>query len=293
MDSGPTSRPAQPMKFSRYRSVRKAAATQQRHTAFSSPPPPMPQQIPRDIPALQSSSTTRSREKSADTDSGPQSPRAQWQSQSVSPPVDDRFTSTPPRSRTVSSSQAYTRLTSDHRDRGSGHRRGMSSSAKEIKEDEPQPEIQKAGRASNGIVQEKMLQTREDRTEDDAKREREGREDFLKRQKRRELERLEKELSKATPVASSPPPSHPKNALSAAFSRRRKRPVTPPPSSESNHKTSSHQRETAGVNGIKPGGRGVVPGIDAPRSAVNSGERVSLFSYRVISIAHTSFRESR
>ncbi|KAI9787325.1 MAG: hypothetical protein M1816_007673 [Peltula sp. TS41687] len=264
-------RPAQPMKFSRYRSVRKAAATRP-HRA-SSPPPPMPQQSPSEIAVLQDS--VRAREKSSIAHAPPQSVEAQQRGQRVSPPVvDDRFKdTTTPRSRTVSSPQTRTRVTSDQRDRGSGHRRGLSTSAKQIKGDGVQPEPRRVDPIPNGALQENAIQKKQNRTEDEATGEREIREDFLKRQKRRELERLEKELSQATPITSFSPLSHSKNALSAAFASRKKHPVTPPTTSESNNKTSSSQRETKEVSGIKPGGGGVVPGIDAPKSAVNSGER--------------------
>ena len=291
MASEDASRPAQPVKFSRYRSVRKAAVVRQ--PRGSSPPPPIPQQSPRDFVNLQTG--TGARERPSNMDAVPQPPEAHWNGQRVAPPVDDRINpTTSSRSRPESSLQAHARVTSDRLDEGSGRRRRVSTSAKQSREDETQLEVRAEDPTPNGIVQANVIQRKQGGTEDEVKRERELREDFLKKQKRRELERLEKELSQAKPVESSPLPSHSKNALSAAFSRRRKRPTTPPKASQSNHKTSSNQREAKEANGIKPGikpgGGGIVPGIDAPKSAVNSGERVSLFDARVIypSLIHPS-----
>ncbi|KAI9816429.1 MAG: hypothetical protein M1826_001819 [Phylliscum demangeonii] len=99
------------------------------------------------------------------------------------------------------------------------------------------------------------------------------REEFLQRQRRRELERLEKELSQAVPAPPPAPPS-PKNALSAAFLSRKRSPTVGARPSDSNHHRTPGPKHTRGGSADRSKtGPKTGPGADAPISAVNAGER--------------------
>jgi hypothetical protein len=119
--------------------------------------------------------------------------------------------------------------------------------------------------------------------EDDAAR-------LLAEQKRKDLERLEKELAAAavrpSVEASSPTADKPGDRLGNLLRRRApsKTALSKSSSSEaaSDAKSEGVGRELAKKKSVErprdilQGGGGVVPGIDAPKSAVNAGERVCL-----------------
>jgi hypothetical protein len=135
---------------------------------------------------------------------------------------------------------------------------------------------------------------------------------LLAEQKRKDLERLEKELEAA---ALKREPSPPKEKL-GFFSRKRgatmtaptpslstSAPVTSPPlpgnrsasSSSAPTKADGSPARTinsAGKKGIEQGGGGIVPQTDAPISASNAGERVSFNNLgRYMTCVLTSFSE--
>jgi len=122
----------------------------------------------------------------------------------------------------------------------------------------------------------------------------------LAEQKRKDLERLEAELDAAPPLSRVASPRE----KFAFFSRKRSgTKVTPPTTAGSGNNSVSRIRTNSnpprGINepvtrasndtptrksierparAIEQGGGGIVPGIDAPMSAVNAGERVSSLS---------------
>ena len=98
----------------------------------------------------------------------------------------------------------------------------------------------------------------------------------MQRQKEREVERMKQDLS-GIEVPDSPVKT--KDRLAFWKKPQKSRSLTKP--SDRKDKSSG---DSSGVSdaplGIEPGGGGIVPGIDAPKSAVNAGERVSrLFPY--------------
>jgi len=98
---------------------------------------------------------------------------------------------------------------------------------------------------------------------------------ILAEQKRKDLERLEAQLEAAGPRPVSPPPPRSTKDKFKIFSRKRSATRTTPPSSsgttkENTERSTSHEAPMP----IMHGGGGIVPGIDAPVSAVNAGERV-------------------
>lgn len=106
------------------------------------------------------------------------------------------------------------------------------------------------------------------------KTEEEEAERILAEQKRKDLERLEAQLEAAGPRPVSPPLRSTKDKFKI-FSRKRSATRTTPPSSsgttrENTERSPAHEPPMP----IMHGGGGIVPGIDAPVSAVNAGERV-------------------
>jgi hypothetical protein len=107
---------------------------------------------------------------------------------------------------------------------------------------------------------------------------------ILAEQKRKDLERLEAELAAAaaTPPAGRSSPSTEKVGIEKlAFLTRRRaksKPASPRPSADTSPDKSSQEisrtKSDEQPRNILQGGGGVVPGIDAPKSAVNAGERV-------------------
>ena len=112
----------------------------------------------------------------------------------------------------------------------------------------------------------------------------------LAEQKRKDLERLEAELAAAVPDV--PRVTSPGKEKFSFFSRKRASTKATPPNTAGSgsgnapmSKTRSNdpprgsnepqQESNEPPRGIEQGGGGIVPGIDAPISAVNAGERVS------------------
>jgi hypothetical protein len=109
----------------------------------------------------------------------------------------------------------------------------------------------------------------------------------LAEQKRKDLERLQAELAAAAALSS--PPERPSSTAGrtgverfSLFGRKRaKSKVTSPrPSGSDDANTEARSQEFAKIKSneaprdILQGGGGAVPGVDAPKSAVNAGERV-------------------
>ncbi|KAI9846346.1 MAG: hypothetical protein M1837_004199 [Sclerophora amabilis] len=97
-------------------------------------------------------------------------------------------------------------------------------------------------------------------------------EDKLKQIKRQELERLERELSAAKPSPQASQTKPGKDRL-GFFSRMRHGKATAAMTSGTHQHHATPQGKPEVSRGIEPGGGGIVPGIDAPISAVNAGER--------------------
>jgi multidrug efflux pump subunit AcrA (membrane-fusion protein) len=104
---------------------------------------------------------------------------------------------------------------------------------------------------------------------------------LLAEQKRKDLERLQAELDAAALISPPPPPpptTSPRDKL-RFFGRKRAETKTSPPATAERESTSvslSTTRSNEPPQGIEQGGGGIVPQIDAPISASNAGERVSL-----------------
>ena len=262
MEATDSSQPAPLMKLSRYRSVRKAAVQQK-----TAPPPPIPDQKDRDEPL----SPNRMRGDAAPAQVAVVSSRVNAQShdQTVLTTADDPSAAdarqgpgSSPRKKPLQTPEPLMRTST------SAQHGGLSGG----RESERERRSRREGQRSS--------QTHDALSPDQDQQEREMRDAFLKRQKRRELERLERELSEAVPASSTTPSRSP---ISAAFSRRRRGTVTPPASSSSDHSTPSHRRDGQKAQGIRPVTAGRAPGIDAPVSAVNAGERVSFWpDFRVV-----------
>lgn len=103
---------------------------------------------------------------------------------------------------------------------------------------------------------------------------------LLAEQKCKDLQRLEAELD----AAPTPPLSRvisPKRDKFAFFSRKRAPTKTSPPTTAGSGSVShsvSRSRSNDAPKGIEQGGGGIVPQTDAPISASNAGERVSLYA---------------
>lgn len=136
--------------------------------------------------------------------------------------------------------------------------------------------------------QERMIQQQNSEAEQQVLAEQEA-ERLLAEQKRKDLERLQAELDAAPPPTR--PLASPKREKFAFFSRKRAATrTTPPPTSGSGSGTNSMSktrsndpprstevpRSTDIPRGIEQGGGGIVPQTDAPISASNAGERVSV-----------------
>jgi hypothetical protein len=111
---------------------------------------------------------------------------------------------------------------------------------------------------------------------------------WVQRQKEREVERMREDLS-GIEVPESPVKT--KDRL-AFWKKPQKSPPIKAPSEDKASSDSFHVSDTQ--LGIEPGGGGIVPGIDAPISAVNAGERVGLsFALAVSSLLLTCVLESQ
>jgi hypothetical protein len=93
---------------------------------------------------------------------------------------------------------------------------------------------------------------------------------ILEEQKRKDLARLEDELAAATNSAGQSPGKD----RFGFFSRKRAATRTTPPISAVDPSPMTRSQSDGPHRSIAPGGGGVVPGTDAPLSAINAGERV-------------------
>jgi hypothetical protein len=112
---------------------------------------------------------------------------------------------------------------------------------------------------------------------------------ILAEQKRKDLERLEAELAAAAappkPPSERSSPTPEKAGIEKlgflARKRAKSKPASPRPSADSPDKSSRDASRTQSdeqPRNILQGGGGAVPGTDAPRSAVNAGERVRVLT---------------
>lgn len=127
---------------------------------------------------------------------------------------------------------------------------------------------QERGKKLRKAEAQKILQQRE---EEAARARQEEKERRARQEERDRKAKQEQEQARKAP-SSSPPVSPPRHDNFGMF-KRRKDPLTPDSPEESSRPpriSLSGDRETAA---IRPGGGGIVPGIDAPTSAVNAGER--------------------
>ena len=117
---------------------------------------------------------------------------------------------------------------------------------------------------------------------------------ILAEQKRKDLERLEAELAAAAaapPQAGrSSPPTEKAGIEKLSFLTRKRaksKPASPRPSADTSPDKSSQEvsrtKSDEQPRNILQGGGGVVPGIDAPKSAVNAGERVCVHYFGPVS----------
>ena len=294
----PASPPASLAKYSRYRSVR-----QQQAEASKSPPPP-PQQEKTDdaTPVVRSMSRYRrpsyavpknSEQTTTSPQNVPQIP-ALPRVPDLSRPT-RRVTEPAPQRRPAAGNEWY----GGGRQHAAGSPRETETERLQRKAREIREREEKQRRAEREVAEPKQRV--------DAEREAE---EILAEQKRKDLERLEAELDAAAAASSAVPASAPARATSSKekfgfFSR--KRAATKGASSgsaASGSRTTSEEPQTRSLdvpprgseqsagNGppisephvrsqdpprvIEAGGGGIVPGIDAPISAVNAGERVSV-----------------
>ena len=102
---------------------------------------------------------------------------------------------------------------------------------------------------------------------------------ILAEQKRKDLERLEAELDAAAPIA--PRVTSPGREKFSFFSRKRAatRSAQPRTSESGSGSWTNSMSRTEAPRAILEGGGGIVPQTDAPISASNAGERVSLTTH--------------
>lgn len=270
--SGDVQPPAAPLpKYSRYRSVRQAAATQ---TSPSSSSPEQKEEKPQNVALKKSMSRYRRPKAASPAQAGSQdAPPTPAVPHLYSPSTQSPGTENFPESEGVNaqSTMAYTAGTRRRVDgRGSpnhGHH------------------------ATEGARQYPNLRDRSTKREETVRQvippeykggpqrsEEEEAQILLEEQKRKDLERLDAELTAA--AAAKPPAAAPLSAgiLSptiekfALFSR--KRAVSKATTSKSSGSDTMGKQTSDETPAILHGGVGTLPGADAPISAVNAGERV-------------------
>jgi hypothetical protein len=132
------------------------------------------------------------------------------------------------------------------------------------RQQEQQKAEQERGKRLRKAETQKVLQQREEEA-------RQAKRDESERRARREDERARRAPSSSPPV--SPPRQHANHGL---FKRRKDDGLTPEDAVEARAPRISLHLEDRESETIRPGGGGAVLGIDAPTSAVNAGDRVSL-----------------
>ncbi|KAI9822550.1 MAG: hypothetical protein M1827_000269 [Pycnora praestabilis] len=298
-------------KFSRYRSVRKAAA---RRAPVTSPPPvhgpvsptlsdpmehsksryrrarppissletqeplpPIPTQ--QQYQQLSPSSITSQEWPSSSPGRDPSgSPKVLRAGSAPSPHVDRVEI---PRARTVKEPCSFER--SARRERQRQEDRSKLHAQHEQSRD---PASQSAGlqNAQDGVEELNAIQRdlgnqreQEERVLEEARRIEGERAQLLKEIKRRELERLEKELDAAKPSSSPPKIDQSRDKL-GLFSRLKADKGSPPTSPDMQQSQCTFTQGDRQAH-TDPGGLGTVRGVDAPVSAVNAGERRVLVRY--------------
>ncbi|KAI9760664.1 MAG: hypothetical protein M4579_001528 [Chaenotheca gracillima] len=263
--------PPQETKFSRYRSVRNASAK----PSSSSPEPPT---SPQNDSIARSMSRYR---RGARPATAPHPPPPAISSPQVRA-IQDQPVQSPPGSRIVSASR--------DRIRSSSHAPvsktqpapdPFSDEPPRVRRREHQEKVTNADRNVSSNQDTAPRETRRDK-EDSARRKEEQRglrqrqqedrefEERLQKIKQQELERLERELDAAQPFPMPEP--KPKSRFGFFSRRKQSKPLSQIAPRQDERKASSKAPSDA-PRGIEPGGGGIVPGTDAPISAVNAGER--------------------
>ncbi len=143
-------------------------------------------------------------------------------------------------------------------------------------------ELQERERQERKVLQAKEEMERELRqrqAEAEARQAEEENARILATQKRKDLERLQAELDAAAPRL--PSPTSPKDKFKFFSKKRSSTKITSPPLTASGAQktslTKSRSNDAPQRGIIGQGGGGIVPQTDAPISASNAGERVSIF----------------
>ncbi|KAE9364464.1 hypothetical protein N431DRAFT_421467 [Stipitochalara longipes BDJ] len=273
---------ASPPKYSRYRSVRKAVKKDE----------PVPEQ--RAEPAMARTKSmsryrrTRSVSKIEQVAAPPAPPvpaipRATPQSLASKPPAQRDTTRrvteplpNPQRQQRLSSSNLG-RLRLQETDDERMRRMGREAQEREELRHRARKEREEQARIARQQKAEEEAELARIAAEDSATR--------LAEQKRKDLERLRAELDAAVPT-SPPPLTSPRDKL-RFFSRKRAQTTTSPPPTvkrEAEGALLSTTKSNEAPRGIEQGGGGIVPQLDAPISASNSGERRVLIRCKQSSI---------
>jgi hypothetical protein len=289
-----TASPPAPAKYSRYRSVRQQAEA-------SKSPPRLPEQKNEDAPVSKSMSRYRRpksvvprNEQATSPQSLPPVPSIPRAPDLMSPTrrVTEPVLSPDRQQRAVGSDWLGGRQAPRPRETETER---LQRKAREIREQE---EEQRRAERELAEQRRKVEQEKEDLEAEQAR----LADEMLAEQKRKDLERLEAELDAAGP----PPPrvTSPREKFGFFNRKRTATKVTPPSTAASGSGNTSEEPRTrsqdapprgteqgaapgltsepqmrsqdAPPRGIEQGGGGIVPGTDAPKSAVNAGERVSL-----------------
>ncbi|KAI9676434.1 MAG: hypothetical protein M1817_000591 [Caeruleum heppii] len=254
-----TTPPPSAVKFSRYRSVRKAAAQR-------TEPPPLPI-----IPPNQhhNASDWDTRPGSLPLDNSPRSKKRR----PGAAPLEDPF-KTPPRSRTTSSTAPVTRSIPSqgaYRTGSSGPGKALQSSGEQDRRHDDRPvkmdkKSNQDGRTASEQIEGLVYPTKNTaRYPATAPRKHTARHDTPSNE---HAQPTKEAWYEPTPAKAKTSPLKDKFGI---FTKRKAYKDTPPTSSGSD--TNGSNRSKQKPLGIEPGGGGIVPNIDAPISAVNAGQR--------------------
>jgi hypothetical protein len=271
-----------PPKYSRYRSVRHAVKKEE----------PLPEQSPEPEMARTKSMSRYRRTRPIPTRQhtppmplAPPVPRATSQALCSNPPVQRDVTRRVTAPMQIPQSQKRPSLNNPGRPRPQEtddermRRMGREAHEREEQRRKARKEQEERDRIARQQKEEQERITRQQKEAEETELARKIEEDSAKRlaeQKRKDLERLQAELDAAVPI-SPPPTTSPRERL-RFFSRKKAQvPTSPLPIAKREHEStlSSTTRSSEPPRGIEQGGGGIVPQIDAPRSASNAGERVS------------------
>jgi hypothetical protein len=287
-DEKGTASPPAPAKYSRYRSVRQQAEA-------SKSPPPVTEQKNDDAPVSRSMSRYRRPKSVIPRNDQATSPQSLPPIPTI-PRVPDLRSPTRRVTEPVPSSQ---RIIGNDRYGGRQASRPRETETERLqrKATESQSQEEQQRRAERDRVEQNR---REEQHKLDTEAEQARLADeLLAEQKRKDLERLEAELDAASPGVARV--ASPRDKFGFFSRKRAATKVTSPSTAASRSRSTSEELQTksqgrgseqgggnaapipesrkrsqdAPTQAIEQGGRGIVPGTDAPMSAVNAGERVS------------------